>query len=64
MRCQHQSSFRYNIGIVHLAERDFAGAAAAFDAAYAARPSLAQAAVRTKTGKGRREKLETRSNDC
>jgi tetratricopeptide (TPR) repeat protein len=37
---------RYNIGIVRLAQHDFNGAAAAFDAAYAARPSLAQAAAR------------------
>jgi len=37
---------RYNTGIVRLAQRDFNGAASAFDAAYAARPSLSQAAAR------------------
>lgn len=37
---------RYNVGIVRLAQRDFNGAAVAFDAAYAARPSLSQAAAR------------------
>jgi len=37
---------RYNTGMVRLAQRDFNGAAAAFDEAYAARPSLSQAAAR------------------
>ena len=37
---------RYNIGIVRLAQRDFNAAAAAFDAAHAALPSLAEAAAR------------------
>jgi tetratricopeptide (TPR) repeat protein len=37
---------RYNIGIIRLAQRDFHAAAAAFDSAHAARPSLAEAAAR------------------
>jgi Flp pilus assembly protein TadD len=45
-RAGDRAAESYNIGIVRLAQRDFSGAAAAFDAAYAARPSLAQAAAR------------------
>jgi len=45
-RAGDRATERYNIGIVRLAQRDFNGAAAAFDTAYAARPSLAQAAAR------------------
>jgi Flp pilus assembly protein TadD len=45
-RAGDRATERYNTGIVRLAQRDFVGAASAFDAAYAARPSLAQAAAR------------------
>jgi len=45
-RAGDRATESYNIGIVRLAERDFNGAAAAFDAAYTARPSLSQATVR------------------
>ena len=45
-RAGDRATERYNIGIVRLAGRDFNGAAADFDAAYAARPSLSQAAAR------------------
>jgi Flp pilus assembly protein TadD len=45
-RAGDRATESYNIGIVRLAQRDFNGAAEAFDAAYAARPSLSQAAAR------------------
>jgi hypothetical protein len=49
---------RYNTGIVRLAERDFNGAIAAFETAYAARPTLAEAAARARQARAAKARSE------
>lgn len=49
---------RYNTGIIRLAERDYAGAIAAFESAHTARPSLAEAAARAQQARAAKAALE------
>jgi Flp pilus assembly protein TadD len=49
---------RYNTGIVRLADRDYNAAIAAFESAYAARPTLAEAAARAQQARAAKAGLE------